>query len=134
MRIYLAGPMSGKPDFNFPAFDVAAKMLRTAGHEVFNPADADREKWGENVEVIGRKATYAECMRLDLNWIIDHAEGIALLPDWDQSKGAQSEYWLAMCLGLTQFHLQLLPDFTARVEKIISFTRNGRQPHMNGEV
>ena len=38
MRLYLAGPMSGIKDFNFPAFNEAAEHLRKLGYEVFNPS------------------------------------------------------------------------------------------------
>ena len=46
-RLYVAGPMRGIKDFNFPAFDEAATFLRNAGYEVCNPADRDREKHGD---------------------------------------------------------------------------------------
>ena len=41
MRLYLAGPMSGKPQMNFPAFEKAAKSLRRRGHDVVSPAELD---------------------------------------------------------------------------------------------
>jgi len=39
MRIYIAGPMTGLPEFNYPAFNAAAEYLRSLGHHVENPAD-----------------------------------------------------------------------------------------------
>ena len=38
MRIYIAGPMSGLPDFNYPAFNQAEQRLLALGYEVENPA------------------------------------------------------------------------------------------------
>jgi len=39
--IYLSGPMSGLPGFNFPAFHAAAAKLRADGFTVLNPAETD---------------------------------------------------------------------------------------------
>lgn len=38
-RIYLAGPMTGLPEFNYPAFHAEAARLRGLGYQVENPAD-----------------------------------------------------------------------------------------------
>lgn len=99
MKIYLAGPMSGIPDYNFPAFFRKAEELRAEGHTVFNPAEADLEEWGD-LATVKKKATYKATLKKDLNWILDEAEAIYLLPGWEQSKGVKVEYALAECLKL----------------------------------
>lgn len=38
-RIYIAGPINGRPDCNRAAFAAAADHLRAAGHEPVNPLD-----------------------------------------------------------------------------------------------
>jgi hypothetical protein len=116
MKVYLSGPMRGIKDFNFPAFDAAASFLRSRGHEVFNPAEKDRDhdpkgiswksktgdiKAAEATGVFDRRVA----IRQDLDYIIDHADAIALLPGWDQSKGANAELWLARFLDLEEWHL-----------------------------
>ena len=97
MKIYLAGPMRGIPDFNFPAFDAAAANLRSQGYTVFNPADNDREKGyvGKPVEEIMR-----DCILDDLTYIIRHADAVALLPGWEASKGVAAEVATAKFLNL----------------------------------
>jgi len=88
-RIYLAGPMSGYPDCNFQAFHVAAERLAAAGWAVFNPA----ENFG------GRKdLPRAEYLRLDLA-MLTQCDAIALLPGWEESRGAKLEYLVACELG-----------------------------------
>jgi nucleoside 2-deoxyribosyltransferase len=105
MKIYLAGPMSGFDDFNFPTFHKYAFELRKEGHDVFSPAEADLEKWGD-LENVRKNATYRECLRTDLNWILDEAEAIALIPGWEKSKGVAAELALSKALGLKEIYLE----------------------------
>lgn len=111
MKIYLAGPMRGKPNFNFPAFDYASARLRSQGHEVFSPADHDREINGPGIEInpTGDESlcekthgfSIRDALSADLNWICREADAVALLPGWEQSTGATAERATAIAVGLT---------------------------------
>jgi hypothetical protein len=111
MKIYLAGPMRGYPNFNFPAFDMAAKKLREQGHEVFSPADHDRKTIGaeveinptgdENVAAATHGFSIRKAMGADLAWIAHHSDAVALLPGWEKSTGATAERATAIAIGLT---------------------------------
>jgi hypothetical protein len=116
MKIYVAGPMRGIPEFNFPAFKKASEYLRSIGHEVFNPAERDNERHGTDIgkgNATGDEAQAAkehgfnlrEALGDDLAWICSEAEGIALLPGWRNSKGAMAEYHTAIALGLIVFKM-----------------------------
>jgi hypothetical protein len=116
-RIYLAGPMSGKPYFNFPAFMEAARKLRLEGSIVFNPAQQDIDRHGVDVSAdnptgdssVGVAAMVGlnirQCLKDDLSWICENATHIALLPGWEQSKGARAEHATAQALGLSFIYL-----------------------------
>lgn len=118
-KVYLAGPMSNIPHFNFPAFHEGEAKLREMGfNEIFSPAKHDIERagydfspncpTGSHTELKGiPQINYRDCMRADLNWIIDNATHIALLPGWEKSKGAVTEHALAKCLGLEIIILDL---------------------------
>lgn len=109
-KVYLAGPMSGYPDWNFPAFDKAAAELREEGYHVFSPAEVD-EIFFENRDDIDRqyaenfKETYKKCLRVDFNYIMDHADAIVLLPGWEKSRGATAEKAIAECMDLEVIEL-----------------------------
>ena len=96
--------MSGLPDFNFPAFFSAERLLRHHGHDVFNPAQADLDEW-KDIDTVRAKANYRDCLRKDLNWILDHADAIALLPGWEKSRGSCIEKALAGVLKLEVIYL-----------------------------
>lgn len=112
MNIYLAGPMQGYPEFNFPAFNTKTAELRAQGHEVFNPAERDIERHGGvdiskgNTKgclehaVKNHGFNLREALRDDLTYICTTADAICLLPGWENSKGARAEHATAVALGL----------------------------------
>ncbi|RWD00150.1 MAG: DUF4406 domain-containing protein [Mesorhizobium sp.] len=116
MRTYLAGPMRGIPEFNYPAFHAAAAKLRAEGHEVFSPAERDIAREGKDISkgnAAGRELLAAKehgfstriALADDCDWICRHAEAIALLPCWEHSRGARAEFALAEAIGLKVIHL-----------------------------
>src|SRR6266404_3170386 len=105
-KIYLAGPMRGIAEFNFPAFFKAAETLRQLGNEVFNPAERDNKKHGVNIgegnptgsiEQAAAQHGFSlrEALAADVVWICTNADTIALLPGWEKSLGAQAELAIA---------------------------------------
>ena len=111
MKIYLAGPMRGIPYFNFPAFNSAAANLRSAGHEVFSPAEHDNKKAGKDISTgnfrgseeqakIQHGFSIRDSLLADTTYICSDADAIALLPGWENSKGARAEHALAVALDL----------------------------------
>lgn len=88
-RVYIAGPMTGLPEFNFPAFNAEAAKLREAGMAVLNPADHG----------IVDGADWADYLRHDIAGL-SSCESIFLLPGWSNSKGARLERTIADALGM----------------------------------
>lgn len=93
MILYVAGPMTGLPQFNYPAFNAAEKQLRAVGFEVFNPVN------GEAPPTPGEERTWAWYLRRALRQVVS-ADGIATLPGWADSKGARLEVHVAVELGM----------------------------------
>lgn len=88
-RWYVAGPMSGLPSMNYPAFHAAAAKLRAMGHHVENPAENPEPPCG----------TWAGWMRMSIRQL-SHCDCVLLLPGWYASKGALVETFIALVLGL----------------------------------
>jgi hypothetical protein len=106
MRIYIAGPMRGKPLFNFPAFDKARDELIEQGHEPVSPADIDREHgFDEHAPV---EVDVRECLKRDCVALLD-CEAVALLPGWEDSMGARAEAMLAAAVGMDVYLIKEVP-------------------------
>lgn len=103
MKIYLAGPMTGIDEFNFPAFFRVAAELEAQGHTVFNPAQNDLNKWGD-MEGVKKNANYRDCMNDDLDWITANAEGIYFMKGWENSSGALAEFFAARSVKIKFFY------------------------------
>jgi len=107
MKIYVAGPMRGYPEFNFPAFVAATAKLRDAGHSVFNPAERDLATGfdptgltGSDEELAKLAFSLRDALGADTHYICSEAEAIYMLPGWEKSTGAVAERALAEALGL----------------------------------
>lgn len=95
LRVYLAGPMTGLPDFNFPAFHAAEAELLKHYQTVFNPA----RNFDGKTDL--PRSTY---MRKDFEALLQ-SDVIAVLPGWSKSAGAKAEVLMAAQLGLMALHV-----------------------------
>lgn len=96
MKIYVAGPMTGLPDCNYPAFNKAAAALRAAGHVVTNPAENPVPECG----------TWLGYMRMSIAQVAT-VDCVVLLAGWPRSRGARIEFLLAWLLGLSIYPIRL---------------------------
>lgn len=89
MKVYLSGPMTGIPEFNYPAFHATTAKLRAAGYEVVNPAEVNPDA----------SLSWQQCLREDIKHLCD-CEALALMPGWQNSQGAHLEMHIAHRLGI----------------------------------
>ena len=100
-KIYIAGPISGLPNFNRDAFNAEAHRLLGLGHVALNPA------------ILPDGLEQAEYMDICLA-MLRCADGIFMLDGWQQSAGAKAEYALAEKLGLDIQHQMIVRYVGAR--------------------
>ena len=113
--VYVAGPMRGYPQFNFPAFFAAGDKLEKEGWKVWNPAKKDEEQYGDKLWKDNKTGNEAEAsstvgfsLREALKWDTEkicQCDAIAMLPGWEKSNGAFAEWALARALGLEVMYL-----------------------------
>jgi len=125
MRVYIAGPMSGIPQFNFPAFKAAARALRAIGYDVICPAETDppdvqalaiastdgrygadgklgSESWGDMLarDVKMLADGVARTANHDDSVVVrEPIEGIVFLSGWENSRGARLEAFVGTLTG-----------------------------------
>ena len=112
--VYIAGPMSGMPLFNYPAFFGIAELIKKeyAG-EVMNPA---RQPNGLD---------YEEYMRRAMD-DLDRATVIVMLDGWQRSPGAKREFQRA-------FHHGIDILFQRQVEAVIAAKLKQENQNINME-
>ena len=99
-RLYISGPVTGKPDGNREAFEEARRELRH-WHMVSIPH-----------EYVDAETTHEEAMAILLHQLTDRTysyrkgkcanlyDGVAILPGWEQSEGARLEKAVAVACGI----------------------------------
>lgn len=96
MRLYVIGPVTGRPDGNRQAFEGARWQLEEAGYEARIPHD-----------FVPPDADWQTAMRISVIKMLSFAsdgfplfDGVAALPGSLLSRGAATEGWLCKCLGI----------------------------------
>ena len=107
-KMYLSGPMTGLPEFNYPAFAEAATTLRDRGIEVVSPHEAlgghgDR--------------TREEYMREDLKQMLE-CHAVCLLDGYEMSPGALIEIEVARQCGMVVLNYEDVLWITGFDQKI----------------
>lgn len=117
IRTYVAGPMRGIDNFNFPAFDAAAAYLRALGHDVVNPADLGRAQGFDGTGSV-TEVERRDMMRRDI-YELTTCDSLALLPGWENSPGARLERKVAEETGIDVYHIVPWVSLTPEVAPII---------------
>lgn len=104
--IYIAGPMSGIPEFNFPKFFEVERTLKTEGWKVFNPANKSNEEAvvdhasygeGDGLALVKSGWSFRDAYKWDTDRVIS-ADAIFMLKGWEGSPGARGEHAVAMAM------------------------------------
>lgn len=90
-RVYLSGPMTGIPEYNYPLFESSAAWLRETGYEVVSPHEVN--------PLDGVVRSWDWYMRRDIPGLVT-CDAVVVLPGWEASKGAALEVHIARTLGM----------------------------------
>lgn len=118
-RAYLAGPMTGYEEHNFPAFTSHAAWLRQHGYEVVNPAELEALETGPRKE-------WAYYLKRDIRELLT-CDSVAVMRGWENSPGATLEVYIGWRLGFAIFAAE---DFTT--VDVSKFDFSGIQNETNG--
>ena len=100
-RIYISGPMTGiEPREYRRRFRETETILRRHGYGCINPCRVwpCRFPWLFRLmnALLGKRLAYAVVLCYDLLLLMTRADGIAMLPGWQASRGAQIENYVSM--------------------------------------
>lgn len=104
-RIFLSGPMRGRPEFNFDSFATARIHLRSFGLDVFCPAEQELADGfnpnfldGHMDELREHGFDLAEALARNIEQILKR-DIVVVLPGWESSTGTRTEMSVAFKHG-----------------------------------
>lgn len=103
MKIYIAGPVSGLPNYNRPAFDECESKLISLGYEVVNP-----HKICDCLDPTFD--SHADYMKICLHGLLD-CDAIVFLDGYQDSKGSKIEAIVALHTGIQRVELSTLEQY-----------------------
>lgn len=101
IRLYISGPVTGKPDDKWYAFSEASNALNEAGIlaviplELVEPGDSH-----ETAMLLCVNELTGRTQKPGIRYPVPHYDGLALLPGWEQSEGAKLEKAVAEACGI----------------------------------
>ena len=101
VRVYIAGPMRGYENWNYPLFNRATAALRRSGAFVVNPVEISQFA-GTPEEIERNPSLLFHLLEADIA-LLKTCDAIFLLPGWEESKGAKMELSAALDAGLRVF-------------------------------
>jgi len=114
LNLYLAGPMTGHPAFNYYEFSDWATALRYHGFDVVSPAESDDPEvqraayHSSSGDVRDLPDSYDPHETMVRNVTeVTLCDGVAVMPGWCLSLGARHEVETAVRLGLPVAPVQL---------------------------
>jgi 5-methylcytosine-specific restriction protein A len=99
-KVYIAGPMRGKPEWNKEAFDAAELRFSKQGWHVFNPHKMGHAAGYQHDVTDGNCGKHLRHVFLQDAVTICNVDALAVLLGWENSSGATVEVALAQCLSI----------------------------------
>ncbi len=97
MRVYIAGPITGKENNNREAFEKASRIIASMGHHPVSPIKLCR--W------IPKGSPWVAYMRRCIAVLVK-CDAICRLEGWEASRGALIENDIAYKLGIPVFQIR----------------------------
>lgn len=112
---YICGPMTGKPQFNYPLFEAVTEVVRQRNARgAISPAEMDSDvmrahalasKTGDLAAIEKASGeTWGDVLARDVRLIEQKIGGFMLLPGWQKSRGAKLEVFVGLLVGITEFY------------------------------
>lgn len=114
MKLYLSGPMTGLPQFNYPEFRKYAKKLRDLGFDVFDPSEC----FDGATDL--PKSIY---MRKDIEAVLQ-SDKVLVLRGWEKSSGARLEVEIANECGIPVQNVDIFLEDPTSTESLIIELKN----------
>ena len=100
--IYIAGPMRGLPESNYPQFENVARFLRSEGWDVCSPVEIG-SAFGTAAELNADPVKLYRAMDAERDTLRTSCDAILLLPGWERSRGARAELTISL-----EKHLEII--------------------------
>lgn len=111
-KVFICGPMTGLPDFNYPSFHKAGECLQESGFEI--RSGAHYKSFNGEIEPAkppspDKAKSQEYYMRQSISKLVG-CDLIYLLDGWADSEGARLEVKIAKAIGLKTLDLRPLNE------------------------